>query len=527
MRTRTLVGPLSGIVALTLLATLSLPGAAQAGDHGQLHESAAGKAALAHAEALVSGDSTGDPSMALRDLARTADGLTGADLSHARALLARPTDAPEASFDPVHYAADAVVQDACGTYVCVHWVEDGSSDATDPAFAHQTLQILESIDARYRAAGYRGPEPDQGQGGDSRTDIYLANLGAMGFYGYCATDLAADGQPSYVAGSAVAPYCVFDNDFAEFDRPAEQSLEVTAAHEYFHAVQFGYDFNDDFWAYETTATWIEDEMYDDINDNLQYLPYGQMGDPAASVGLQSEGTLVPLDYVDFFGFPYPYGNWTFWRYLTEKYPASQAGLPTLVRTFWQNLDTTGGAPDSYSLQALDQTLAARGTSTAAEYAGFSTANRTPATSYSEGASYPTPALAFGPVALSRTSPTASQTVTLDHLTSATGAFLPFSPSGNLKVRVDMAPARTGAAAIVLVLGKDGSAQRVPVALNSSGTGQVQVPFGSARVDHVEVTLVNGSSAMRDCYSDPLFQYSCGGFGVQDGRSATVRVQAVG
>jgi hypothetical protein len=54
-----------------------------------------------------------------------------------------------------------------------------------------------------------------------------------------------------------------------------------------------------------------------------------------------------------------------------------------------------------------------------------------------------------------------------------------------------------------------------------------VPLGASHVARVEVTLVNGSSAIRDCFSDPAFQYSCGGFGVQDGRSATVRVQSVG
>lgn len=523
MRRRTLAGSFGTALTLTLLVAFSVPGAAQAGDRGQTHESRAGKAALAQAEAVLSGDAAGDASMALRDLARTADGLTGTDLTHARALLARPTDpASPDSFDPVHYAPGSEVERQCGTYICVHWVEDGSTDATDPAFAQQALQLLEDIDARYRAAGYRGPEPDQGQGGDNRTDIYLADLGAFGFYGYCATDLDADGQPTYVDGSAaVAPYCVFDNDFTDFGGVPLDDLEVTAAHEYFHAVQFGYDFNDDLWVYETTATWVEDEMYDDANGNLFYLPYGQMGDAATAPGYS--GPQIPLDFSG-----YPYGNWTWIRYLTEKYPAAQAGLPTVVRTLWENLDTTGGHPDQYSLQALDQTLASLGTSTAAEYAGFSTANRTPAVSYSEGADYPTPALAFGPVSLSKTVNTASQTLRLDHLTSGTGSFLPYAGyKGALKVRVDMAPPATGAAAIALVFNRSGSFTRVPIALNGSGTGQVQVPFSAAQVDRVEVTLVNGSSAIRDCFSDPFFQYSCGGFGVQDGRSATVRVQSVG
>ena len=46
---------------------------------------------------------------------------------------------------------------------------------------------------------------------------------------------------------------------------------MTAAHEFFHAVQFAYDAADDQWFMESTATWMEDEIYDDVNDNLQYL----------------------------------------------------------------------------------------------------------------------------------------------------------------------------------------------------------------------------------------------------------------
>jgi hypothetical protein len=518
MRRRTMVGPLGGIVALTLLAAFLLPAPAQAGDRGQSRREVVGRAALAHAQAVVSGRSHGDLSMALRDLFRTADGLSGADLVHARALLARPTDP-----DDFFYNGDHVTDySQCGTYVCVHWTEEGVN-AADPDFAAEALETLEGIHERYLAAGYRSPVPDQGQGGDTKTDIYLADLSGVNAYGYCTSDVDSEGQPDWVDGWTIAPYCVFDSDFDAFPwHTREENLAVTAAHEYFHAVQYAYDANDDTWAYETTATWVEDEMYDDIDDNLQYLPYGQMGDPAASGGYVGEGTLVPLDFSG-----YPYGNWTFFRYLTEKFPVADDGLPTLVRTLWRKLDTTGGAPERYSLQALDQTLTRLHTSTAQEYAAFSSANRTPESSYDEGASYPTPAPVFGPVALSRQHPRASRSMTLDHLTSGTGAFLPFGRGSSLRVRVAMAPERTGSGAIVLVVDDDGDTHRIPVALTKAGRGHVTVPFGSRAVDRVEVTLANGSSAMTDCFSDPSFQYACAGFGAQDGRAATVKVRAIG
>ena len=49
------------------------------------------------------------------------------------------------------------------------------------------------------------------------------------------------------------------------------ALRVTAAHEFFHAIQFAYDVKEDLWFMEGSATWVEDEVYDSINDNYQFL----------------------------------------------------------------------------------------------------------------------------------------------------------------------------------------------------------------------------------------------------------------
>ena len=41
-----------------------------------------------------------------------------------------------------------------------------------------------------------------------------------------------------------------------------ENLQFTAAHQFFHAIQFGYDAYEDAWFMEGTAAWIEDEVYD-------------------------------------------------------------------------------------------------------------------------------------------------------------------------------------------------------------------------------------------------------------------------
>ena len=90
---------------------------------------------------------------------------------------------------------------------------------------------------------------------------------------------------------------------------------MTAAHEFFHAVQFHYDIGEDIWFMEGTATWIEDEAYDDVNDSLRYLPSGPMGQP-----------LVPLDRNTGFRI---YGTWIFWR----SWPSTSAGRSPRTGSF--------------------------------------------------------------------------------------------------------------------------------------------------------------------------------------------------
>ena len=46
---------------------------------------------------------------------------------------------------------------------------------------------------------------------------------------------------------------------------------MTFAHEYNHILQFGYDAFQDPWFAESTATWMEDQVYNGINDYLRYV----------------------------------------------------------------------------------------------------------------------------------------------------------------------------------------------------------------------------------------------------------------
>ena len=58
---------------------------------------------------------------------------------------------------------------------------------------------------------------------------------------------------------------------------SDDYLQITVAHEFFHTIQFGYDTGFAYtdhginWA-EATAVWMEEKVYDDVDDYLGYLP---------------------------------------------------------------------------------------------------------------------------------------------------------------------------------------------------------------------------------------------------------------
>jgi len=109
--------------------------------------------------------------------------------------------------------------------------------------------------------GFRRPPADDIDGG--QWDVYIKDLSGM--YGYT----SYSGNP----GSWIT-YVVIDNDFSETNTKGVHGMRVTAAHEFNHVIQFGYVFRDeDIFLMEASATWMEDVVYDRVNDYLYYLDY--------------------------------------------------------------------------------------------------------------------------------------------------------------------------------------------------------------------------------------------------------------
>ncbi len=121
--------------------------------------------------------------------------------------------------------------------------------------------------------GYLAPPSDGSDGGDSRYDIYFDDISFFGF-----TQAEFIGPESWDDATS---YIVCNNDFVGLSVNSDPegseigAAKVTIAHEFQHAVQFAYDFGDELWFMESTATWMEEMLFDEVDDNYNYFPQFQ------------------------------------------------------------------------------------------------------------------------------------------------------------------------------------------------------------------------------------------------------------
>ncbi len=117
--------------------------------------------------------------------------------------------------------------------------------------------------------GFKAPPSDDTDG--SEWDIYLENIANS--YGSTMPDKPIGFNPDVYTS-----YMELDNDYTSTDTRGLDGLRVSIAHEFFHMIQLGYnarsdgnlDFTDLF-LWEAACTWMEDVVYDGINDYYYYL----------------------------------------------------------------------------------------------------------------------------------------------------------------------------------------------------------------------------------------------------------------
>ncbi|WP_348087463.1 MXAN_6640 family putative metalloprotease [Nocardioides sp.] len=434
--------------------------------------------ALDTAGRVLAGDATPtDPSatVALRDLWVSRPDLSGSEALEASSLLARPTDGAD---DPFANGYTVPSESQCGEHVCVHYVPTTADAPPSLDWVALNLTTMENVYEReVNQLGFRPPRGDGNKGGDKKLDVYLKDLGT-GLYGYCAAEFRKKARTA-------SGFCVLDNDYAATQFPSqtpENNLAVTAAHEFFHAVQYSYDYNEDPWMLESTATWMEEQVADDVNDNRQYLQYSQL--QAGYVSLDAFSTT--------YGFQY--GNWIFWEYLTSRWNTG------FVKKAWEAAGSLRGDGGRYSIEAIRSVLRKKKVSLTDVYADFAAANVTPSRSYAEAPGVPEFAdpKVKADVTLSRAAKSDVVRTKLDHLSADA---MHVRPGGDLhgtkwKLRVSVrAPSRAAPAGRLLIHKLDGTVGTRTLSFRR-GRAHALVPFSSSSVAAISVSFANVSTRFR-------------------------------
>ncbi len=289
---------------------------------------------------------------------------------------------------------------------------DGNADGF-PDYVQELGEMYEKVLTFYQKLGFAKPPSDEGAGGDGRFDVYLL-------------DFAGKGDGNFVSESCLADVCsgymVQENDFADYSYPSvDYANRILSSHEFFHAVQAGYDAKQSSIISEGTAVWATEQYDASLYDFENFIP-GYLQHPDRSLDKPMIG---PVD-----GFSY--GSALFFQFLGERYG------PQAILHLWQDCKNGArGIANPGWFEAL-AALCERefGSSFAEEFTTFAMWNlRTavyadPAVSYAKGAAYPKVA------SLAAKLPYRDDDLRVFY---ASSQYLRFAPEGRAEVAVVVAP----------------------------------------------------------------------------------------
>ncbi len=250
-----------------------------------------------------------------------------------------------------------------GGHFKIHYTLEGINAAT-PDFVQAAAAAFEYCwRVEVEQLGFQPPPPDDVDGPE--IDVYVLQYGD---YGSTTPDRPVPSTPQ----EDYTSWIEMDNDFIHTPTRGLDGMRVTAAHELFHTIQFGYrsyqtTTQSSVYFYEATAAWMEDVVYDDINDYLNYLKsfFRSPEIPFTS----ANGTVE-------------YGRAIFFHMLSEKYDTG------IMKAIWDEMRTTE------PLEALYTVLVRRGSNLNMALAEFAVWNCHTATQadtsrfYSEGHLFP-------------------------------------------------------------------------------------------------------------------------------------------
>ena len=274
--------------------------------------------ALDDAQALLDDDPATQPrdahdaTLALRDLA-----------APPRRPL-RPTSRPAPSAWPPDPGQRAEVR-----RVHLRPLVDDRRQRRDPPTpsANKVLTTMERVHRTYVRAGYRAPKADNGQGGNAKRDIYLATSAAG--------PVRLLRQRPAEHRAAVAGLGLLRRSTTTTRRPSSRPTPRSRTCGSRPPTSTSTPCSSPTTTSRTAGSWRPPPPGPRTSCTTASTTTGatcasdSSAPPAHGHGHQTAVSLM-------------YGQWIFFRYLTERMPASKGGLPTLVRNMWEAAEYSPG-----------------------------------------------------------------------------------------------------------------------------------------------------------------------------------------
>ncbi|MEW6086726.1 MAG: MXAN_6640 family putative metalloprotease [bacterium] len=339
-----------------------------------------------------------DMTMFLNKVNKNWNKLSSSTQDLLKPVLLRPTDPLYQKINDDNLVINVAYNTTYASFDTTHFKIFYTSDGKDASTESFIKIVAEAFESSYAAGvtnkGFSPPPDDYANlsersaddnGGDSKYDVYLIDLGENfpGTFGWTQPENRPAGGNDYIKYS----FIVMDNDYAtasgqfnstaQFDtsQSPENFARITAAHEFFHAIQFSYNQNVDEWFLEASAVWFEDQVYPNINDYINRYIKGEF-----RWFSQPE---IPLDF-DTTSNIHKYGS-GIWPIFLEK------NFSGILKNFFEDAKSVT-SPNVFNI--LDTRLRTKSSNLSSAFAKFTvwnyiTGKNDDGTHYDDGALYDT------------------------------------------------------------------------------------------------------------------------------------------
>ena len=231
-----------------------------------------------------------------------------------------------------------------------YFTYEGTDAVSDESYIYKMAEVFENVYSFYMdTLNFSAPVFDPALD-DNRYEIYVENLPSY-YFGITYTKNAEVISPACVS------YIKMRNNYggSQFSEHTEmENIQVTAVHEFFHAIQFSYNCYERFWFMEASAVWSEDELYNDVNDHYRYIP-SWFSSINKSINNESS---------------HMYGSFIFFQYIDEH-----LGGPNTIKLCWEKSNEMASPVQDNSIKSINAALNDMGSSFEEAYLRMRIANR--------------------------------------------------------------------------------------------------------------------------------------------------------